>query len=219
MKGLPPTHQVQVARAVLLARPPTACPSTCPRLRAHTRAHSSHVPWYWHSDHARRPHVLGALTTGHRASPVASRGAPRPTAPRRGPLPYPSRWPINAAARAGPAHPGESQPAIGTPSAPTRGAGVGVNEMEAIPPPPRLPSPPCAARPLGLPVQRLPTGYRLHPTLASDYPRPGPRIADRRWPSAARCPSASWRGRTCQPRTCERCGVWEPQLYGEGRCP
>lgn len=90
---------------------------------------------------------------------------------------------------------------------------------------PRVNSPPCppradAARPLGAQSSSCPpAGCALHRTLASDSPRPGPRVADPRWPSAVRCPSASWKGRTCPPRTCERGRGWEPQLSGEGRCP
>lgn len=37
------------------------------------------------------------------------------------------------------------------PRPPARGAGAGVNEVEAIPPPPRLAPPPCGARPPSAP--------------------------------------------------------------------
>lgn len=123
--------------------------------------------------------------------------------------------------------PGRPRPPRGAPAAdwparaqwpPHVGRGRGVNEVEAIPPPPRLPPAPGAARPPRRPVPSPPAGP-LHPILASGSPGPGPRVVDPRWPSAARCPSASWRGRTCPPRTCERCRAWGPQLSGEGRCP
>lgn len=141
---------------------------------------------------------------------------PRPTAPAgrqclgAGPsLPLPRR-PISAAARGSPrlrlARVGAVSPA--------RGAGAGVNEVEAIPPPPRLP--PRPARPAPRAPSPAPAsgsaGCALHRTLASRTQRSGPR-----WPSAARCPSASWRGRTCPPRTCER-GRGGNLNFPEGRC-
>lgn len=139
------------------------------------------APWGWHSGHARRPHVPVAQATG--AQILAWRGTPRPTAPagrqclRGGPAPPRPRRPISAAARTSPSR------RLARPCAvsPARGAGAGVNEVEAIPPPPVTAPPPPrpprsdAARPLGAQSSSCPpAGCALRRTLASDSPGPDP---------------------------------------------
>lgn len=219
----PPTRQAPGAGAVLLSRPPPACP----------RTHSDPEPGGARSALEPRPPPTRARATGHRApaQPPARRDARLSPRARLCPRAQAPPLPRAANGRGGWGRlrpPGEPRPPIGPLGAVSphvgRGRGRGgVNGVDAIPrphPPPRPARPaPRGAQSRSSRSARPPPARCPLPAARDScvrLPGAGPHGAHLRWPSAARCPSASWRGRTCLPRTCERSLGGSPNFPGRG---
>lgn len=215
---------------------------TCPPL-ARAPPRKAHVSPAYSQESPPIPRCSVLLGTRARTTPTAhTHPRPRPRGPDSPPAPPGApRWSHRAGSARSPASvsasaqappltpqtanefrgPGRPRPTPGNPGRrladpgavyPHVGRGWGERSGSETPPPPPRPRLPPRPAPRG-----AQSSTRRPPprTPVSGSPRAG----TPRWPSAARCTSASWRGRTCPPRTCERGQGWEPQLSGEGHCP
>lgn len=164
MQGLPPTRQARVTKAILLARPPPPSTHSSPQppragvLTLRPRPPPTPTPSAGHWTRS-VPTCLGGHLWPHSSSLASEPGS----------RPRPYLAPGGQSQHSGPSRPRLPQAApakdwltreLCPPSA--RGAGVGVNEVEAISSPPRLPPFPSTVRPLGArssarrPALRLP---------------------------------------------------------------